>query len=784
MKKKFLIMIAVITAVISCLWFFLKPAAKDPTLVTLYGNVDIRQFDIGFQVPGQITKMYFEEGDTIREGSLVAEIDAADYKLQEAKSESEVAKAYAAMVQAQSVYDKYTVLYGTGAISKLDFETVENTLKEARSAYNASVTAKDLLARQSDYSKLYALEEGIVTARLVEPGTIIQKGTAVYTLSKPRPIWVRAYINETDLGNIYDGMPAQIITDSTDPQTGARKTYKGHIGYISPVSEFTPKSVQTTDLRTDLVYMIRVYADNPDKFLRQGMPTTVLIDLKDTRVSKMDTVVINNITKKFEHTTAIDDLTLTIPTGQMTGIVGADAAGKTTLLRIIIGLLCADSGTVTTLGYDPARQKKELIAQIGYMPQKFGLYEDLSVRENLEFYADLKSVDKNFDELLDFTGLRPFQKRLAGNLSGGMKQKLGLACALLGDPKFLVLDEPSVGVDPISRRDLMRLVRATIKEDTTVIWSTAYLDEANSFDNTVVIDKGKVIFHGPPETLAATSADFEREVIRLMGGYEEKESQIAAHYIYRESTVEYPVEALNLLKMYGNFAAVKNNTFHIRKGEIFGLLGPNGAGKSTSFKMMCGLARPTDGTAKIMGVDIRKNPTLARSYLGYMAQKFSLYGNMSVRENLEFFAGIYGIPLAKIKERVGSIASYFGLTVYFDQLSEKLPLGIKQRLSLACALIHNPPILFLDEATSGVDVVTRKEFWCHLRALAKKGVTILITTHFMDEAEYCDNISLFYQGETIAVGTPAALKSQAAAATMEEAFITLINRKDAESGRL
>ena len=498
----------------------------------------------------------------------------------------------------------------------------------------------------------------------------------------------------------------------------------------------------------------------------------------------MDTVVINNITKKFEHTTAIDDLTLTIPTGQMTGIVGADAAGKTTLLRIIIGLLCADSGTVTTLGYDPARQKKELIAQIGYMPQKFGLYEDLSVRENLEFYADLKSVDKNFDELLDFTGLRPFQKRLAGNLSGGMKQKLGLACALLGDPKFLVLDEPSVGVDPISRRDLMRLVRATIKEDTTVIWSTTYLDEANSFDNTVVIDKGKVIFHGPPETLAATSADFEREVIRLMGGYEEKKSQIAAHYIYRESTVEYPVEALNLLKMYGNFAAEKNNTFHIKKGEIFGLLGPNGAGKSTSFKMMCGLARPTDGTAKIMGVDIRKNPTLARSYLGYMAQKFSLYGNMSVRENLEFFAGIYGIPLAKIKERVGSIASYFGLTVYFDQLSEKLPLGIKQRLSLACALIHNPPILFLDEATSGVDVVTRKEFWCHLRALAKKGVTILITTHFMDEAEYCDNISLFYQGETIAVGTPAALKAQAAAATMEEAFITLINRKDAESGRL
>lgn len=498
----------------------------------------------------------------------------------------------------------------------------------------------------------------------------------------------------------------------------------------------------------------------------------------------MDTVVINAVTKKFGQTVALDALSLTIPMGQMTGIVGADAAGKTTLLRIIIGLLEADTGSVATLGLDPATQKKELTAMIGYMPQKFGLYEDLTVRENLEFYADLKEVAKDFSKLLDFTGLEPFQDRLAGKLSGGMKQKLGLACALLGDPEFLVLDEPSVGVDPISRRDLMHLVKTTITPKTTVVWSTAYLDEANSFDNTIVMDQGKVIYNGSPSALAATSAAFEREVIRLMGGYEEKPSQIAAHYVYRESNIEYPVEALDLLKMYGSFAAVKNNTFHIKRGEIFGLLGPNGAGKSTSFKMMCGLARPTAGTAKIMGVDIKENPTLARSYLGYMAQKFSLYGNMSVRENLEFFAGIYGIPFAEIKERVDNIAAHFGLAVYFDQLSEQLPLGIKQRLSLACALIHNPPILFLDEATSGVDVVTRKEFWCHLRALAEKGVTILITTHFMDEAEYCDNISLFYKGETIAIGTPAALKQQAGATTMEEAFIELINRKDAESGLL
>lgn len=283
MNKKLLLILAVLIAAAAVLCFTLKPAENTGAQLTLYGNVDIRQFDLGFQVPGQVTKMYFEEGDSIKQGSLIAEIDAADYKLQEAQAEIEVAKASAAMLQAKSVYDKHVALYSSGAISKLDFETAENTFNELRSAYNASVTAKDILARQSDYSKLYALEEGVVTARLAEPGTIVQKGTAIYTLSKPRPIWVRAYVSETDLGNIYEDMPAEIITDSTDPQTGIKRTYEGHIGYISPVSEFTPKSVQTTDLRTDLVYKIRVYVDNPDKFLRQGMPTTVTLDLTANR---------------------------------------------------------------------------------------------------------------------------------------------------------------------------------------------------------------------------------------------------------------------------------------------------------------------------------------------------------------------------------------------------------------------------------------------------------------------------------------------------------------------
>lgn len=493
----------------------------------------------------------------------------------------------------------------------------------------------------------------------------------------------------------------------------------------------------------------------------------------------MYTVEIKDLIKKFDATTAIDNLSLNIEKGKITGLIGADGSGKTTLLRLVIGLLLADSGEISTLGFNPAMQKSELNPKIGYMPQKFGLYEDLTVIENLKLYADLKEVPYNFDNLLKFTSLEPFQDRLAGALSGGMKQKLGLACTLLGTPDFLVLDEPSVGVDPISRRDLMKMVRNLITPDTTVLWSTAYLDEAHSFDTAVVLDKGKVIYNGKPHELAPTPQEFEEKVIDLMGGYKKEKSLIAENYVPIESDIKCTVEADNLEKKYGNFYAVKNNSFCINKGEIFGLLGPNGAGKSTSFKMMCGLAKPTSGTARIMDIDILKDAEKARANLGYMAQKFSLYGSLTVRQNLEFFAAAYGIPMLDRKKRIDEIIHVFGFSDIENQKSEDLPLGFKQRLSLACALIHNPPILFLDEPTSGVDVVTRRDFWNHITSLAKKGVTILVTTHFMDEAEYCDRISLFYHGETIAVGTPQELKNMAKADNMEDTFITLI--KESES---
>lgn len=492
----------------------------------------------------------------------------------------------------------------------------------------------------------------------------------------------------------------------------------------------------------------------------------------------MQTVTIKNLTKKFNSTIAIDNLSLNIEKGKITGLIGADGAGKTTLLRTIIGLLLADSGEISVLGFNPATQKDELNLHIGYMPQKFGLYEDLTVIENLRLYADLKGVPHDFDKMLEFTSLTPFQDRLAGALSGGMKQKLGLACTLLGEPEFLLLDEPSVGVDPISRRDLMKMVRDMISPNTTVLWSTAYLDEAHSFDTAVVIDKGKVIYQGKPQDLASTPQEFENKVIDLMGGYNKEESLIAKNYEYNSIDVELTVEADNLEKKYGNFYAVKNNTFKIKKGEIFGLLGPNGAGKSTSFKMMCGLAKPTSGTARIMGIDIKKNPELARSNLGYMAQKFSLYGSLTVQQNLEFFAAAYGIGYLDRGNKIKEIIDVFGLEKYSNTKSEELPLGLKQRLSMACALIHNPPVLFLDEPTSGVDVVTRRDFWNHITSLAKKGVTILVTTHFMDEAEYCDRISLFYKGETIALGTPEELKQKANAKDMETAFISLIKESE------
>lgn len=568
-------------------------------------------------------------------------------------------------------------------------------------------------------------------------------------------------------------------------------------------------------------------------------------------------VEIDGLVKSFRECgpPALDRLQAQVRAGAITGLVGPDGAGKSTLMRILAGLLLPTSGNVRVLGYDPASQPEEVRARIGYLPQRFGLYEDLSVIENLRLYAALRGViseerDTSFERLLAFSDLKRFQERKVGALSGGMKQKLGLACTLIGKPALLLLDEPSVGVDPISRRDLWETVQELAADGIGVLWSTAYLDEAQLCHAVILLHEGKKVFDGPPKELTdrvrsrtfqlrvgsnrrrvlaealrspvvvdgvvqgdhlrlvlkdhsgqeeiKRLADdgklqpvvprFEDAFIDTLGGVPKEESQLAGAMSHRQTDGRTVIEAKDLTKRFGNFVATDQITFSVKQSEIFGLLGPNGAGKSTTFKMLCGLLSPTAGTARIAGIDFRRSATAARNRIGYMSQKFSLYGDLSVRRNLEFFSGVYGLRGRERSSAIDRMIQVFAFRNDLDTLSGRLPLGLKQRLALACALMHEPDVLFLDEPTSGVDPITRREFWAHINGLVGKGVTVMVTTHFMDEAEYCDRIGLVYRGKLIALDSPDALKASARSSklpdpTMEETFIELIQRVDTANGR-
>lgn len=553
-------------------------------------------------------------------------------------------------------------------------------------------------------------------------------------------------------------------------------------------------------------------------------------------------------------------INLNVSAGVIMGLAGPDGAGKTTLMRVMAGLLGAARGEVQVAGFNPLTQAASLHWRVGYMPQKFGLYEDLSVLENLTLYADLRNVTSQkraaqFKDLLQLTGLSPFINRMAGRLSGGMKQKLGLACALLGEPKILLLDEPGVGVDPISRRELWRMVRTLASQGMTVVWATAYLDEAQQCDSLCLLNEGKVIFSGVPQQainamtgrslhvrdidgnrrhvlqralklpqvmdgviqgssvrlvvreagkwpnvaqldagpkahLVEVAPRLEDMFIATLGGISSDGSTLAQHMPQVDLPSGVDADAViaveNLTRRFGDFTATDHVTFKVRKGEIFGLIGPNGAGKSTTFKMLCGLLPISDGKASVMGVNLRHQAIEVRQQLGYMAQKFSLYGSLSVEQNLSFFSGIYGLRGMRRKTRMAEMAQCFGLKPYLKTISGSLSLGFKQRLALACALMHEPALLFLDEPTSGVDPRTRREFWGHINGLVDKGVTVLVTTHFMDEAEYCDRMALIYRGKAIAVGSPDELKHSVANSTlpdptMEDAFVKLIERSDAQN---
>ncbi|ELY3855910.1 ABC transporter ATP-binding protein [Providencia rettgeri] len=563
-----------------------------------------------------------------------------------------------------------------------------------------------------------------------------------------------------------------------------------------------------------------------------------------------------NVEKTFVglSTPAVESLTIDIHGGSVTGLVGPDGAGKTTLMRMLAGLLKPDSGKIRVMGLDPIEDSIAMRASLGYMPQKFGLYEDLTVQENLDLYADLRGIVgeeriSTYRQLLSFTSLAPFTKRLAGKLSGGMKQKLGLACTLLGKPKVLLLDEPGVGVDPIARRELWQMVHTLADDGMLILWSTSYLDEAQQCKNVLLLNKGKQLYSGAPEVLTQKMAGrsylldapanqkrtvlqnalvlpettdgviqgryirlilkpnasqanllaaldmsdkklieaqprFEDAFIDLLGGGPSQRSELAAIVPQIPANPqETVIEARNLTKKFGQFAATDRVNFQVKRGEIFGLLGPNGAGKSTTFKMMCALMKPTDGQALVLGMDLKTSSNKVRQHLGYMAQKFSLYGNLKVGQNLKFFSGVYGLHHKQQSSKIQEMVDAFNFTPIINQVTDSLPLGYKQRLALACSLMHEPDILFLDEPTSGVDPLTRREFWLHINGMVDKGVTVMVTTHFMDEAEYCDRIGLVYHGKIIAAGTPDELKQQVVTndnpdPSMEDAFIGLINRYD------
>jgi ABC-2 type transport system ATP-binding protein len=560
--------------------------------------------------------------------------------------------------------------------------------------------------------------------------------------------------------------------------------------------------------------------------------------------------------KEFGPVKALAGISAALPVGRILGLLGPDGAGKTTLIRLLAGLMEPTGGTVEVLGRKPSAEGGATQAEVGYMPQRFGLYEDLSVLDNLNLYANLRALDREtrqarFAELLKFTDLAPFTGRLAGKLSGGMKQKLGLACALLGRPRLLLLDEPGVGVDPLSRRELWRMVTDLVTSGVTVLWSTAYLEEAERCAHIWLLDRGRLLYDGVPGDLSGrmqgrvfrrrvavgaaretAEAELGREIVldaviqgasvrviakadrvhefsgdgyepvpprledayvELLGGARKGESLLARGWptatqvsAPREAATHdgVLVRAAGLTKHFGDFVAADRVGFEVRAGEIYGLLGPNGAGKSTTFRMLCGLLKPSEGDASVAGVNLLHSASRARARLGYMAQKFSLYGDLSVAQNLAYFADIYGLSRERKRERIQAMVEAFELDPHLQSNASLLPLGFKQRLALACATLHAPAVLFLDEPTSGVDPLMRREFWHHINALTAKGVAVVVTTHFMEEAEYCDRIGLIWRGRKIAEGTPDDLKGSVRSSalqepTLEEAFITLIEREAA-----
>lgn len=536
---------------------------------------------------------------------------------------------------------------------------------------------------------------------------------------------------------------------------------------------------------------------------------------------------------------ALRNVSLTLGPGRRLGLVGPDAGGKTTLMRIMAGLAEVDSGTVALFGAPPDQLDR---SQVGYMPQSGALYGELTIRQNLELYARLRGIEpedspERMTHLYALTGLLPFKDRPVAKLSGGMRQKLALACALVAAPRLMLLDEPSVGVDPVSRQEIWQLAMELSGPETSLVWTTNILEDAARCDEIVLLHDGEIRYHGPPDGLAAGAhgrcfsrvlpAGSRRAALRdvlldptviagrieggaihaltrsaqppagagwravparpdegfaamLDDGVVLAPSALAEAFPLRFEHADQPaIAAIGLTRRYGDFVAAQDISFAVMPGEIFGLLGPNGAGKSTTFRMLCGLTPPSAGRGTVAGRDLSVARAEARQALGYMPQKFSLYGDLSVAANLKFVAGAYGLAGAEQKAAIERVVAALGLEPFMASAAGLLPLGVKQRLALGAAVLHTPPVLFLDEPTSGVDPLVRREFWHHINAIAARGTAVLVTTHFMDEAENCDRVLVINRSQPIAQGTPDelrhALPGGKVVPSLEAAFFGLID---------
>lgn len=479
----------------------------------------------------------------------------------------------------------------------------------------------------------------------------------------------------------------------------------------------------------------------------------------------MNAIEVNSISKHYGKVQALRDVSFSVGKGEVFGLIGPDGAGKTSMYRILCSLLLPDAGTATVDGYDVVSQMKEIRKRVGYMPGKFSLYQDLTVEENLKFFATLfnTTVEENYDSIKAiYSQLERFKNRRAGALSGGMKQKLALCCALVHQPSVLFLDEPTTGVDPISRTEFWEILAQLKARDITIVASTPYLDEVRSCERVAFLSEGIIRGIGTPEEILT---EF-RDVFNPPSIEHEESNKVG-------NEAENVIEVEHLVKAFGTFRAVDDISFTVKRGEIFGFLGANGAGKTTAMHMLTGLNQPTSGTGRVVGFDIRTEYEQIKKHIGYMSQKFSLYEDLTVAENISLFAGIYGMQDDEIRHKTDALLQRLNFAEHRNTLVSNLPLGWKQKLAFSVSIFHEPGVVFLDEPTGGVDPATRRQFWELIYDAAERGITVFVTTHYMDEAEYCDRISIMVDGKIKALGTPDELKRNLNQPDMNHVFTYL-----------